>query len=318
MAEEHPRVKRRKFTAPISPSPISHEDHLNDKSSSDPPSTLLVRSPSCENNGNSVTYYNSGKIDGNGVSPEGLDRLTRRDLPLSSGNFALQAYQLQVMMLEQENKKRLLKARQEQDPASSCTNHTDQGGEDGTQQDGPRDYRRQRTSLVQQNWERQLMLLEQQNMKRLLMARKEQDCTNSCINHTNLDGEDGTRQGGNVSNDTSFPTDARAAVTANSGEGDSWARNSKRLEGNDNFPLTRHEAAQDERFLSGAQMDSNAVAGARRQSFFDVTLAAPAPPLLGIRRPSPSTMQVEERGKVYEENVCRLATAPLLQVTNAP
>lgn len=60
-------------------------------------------------------------------------------------------YQMQLMVLEQENTRRLQLARQEQVDACGGTNHA------------LRDY------------QMQLMLLEQQNKKRLTLARQEQD-----------------------------------------------------------------------------------------------------------------------------------------------
>ncbi|KAF2401958.1 hypothetical protein EJ06DRAFT_555570 [Trichodelitschia bisporula] len=55
-----------------------------------------------------------------GSMPDGLDMMPNRGIPAggappSQGNHALQDYQMQLMLLEQQNKKRLLMARQEQD-----------------------------------------------------------------------------------------------------------------------------------------------------------------------------------------------------------
>ena len=66
-------------------------------------------------------------------------------------------HQQQLMMLEQQNKARLLAARQEQ--ASKVGNHPPQGSSDHALQD----------------YQMQMMLLEQQNKKRLLSARQELD-----------------------------------------------------------------------------------------------------------------------------------------------
>tara|TARA_R110002003_G_scaffold124_3_gene11199 strand:- start:26276 stop:29233 length:2958 start_codon:yes stop_codon:yes gene_type:complete len=68
------------------------------------------------------------------------------------GNHALQDYNMQLMLLEQQNRKRLLLARQEQDNMM---------GNQGNH--------------ALQDYNMQLMLLEQQNRKRLLLARQEQD-----------------------------------------------------------------------------------------------------------------------------------------------
>ncbi|KAJ4352532.1 uncharacterized protein N0V89_007881 [Didymosphaeria variabile] len=110
----------------------------------------------------------------------------------SSGNHAPQDYQMQLMLLDQQNKKRLLMAKQERDGNDSHT--PDQG------QHEPQDYQMQLMLLEQQNKKRllmarpeqdgnksntilqgqqmHLMILEQQNKKRLLMARQEQDANN--------------------------------------------------------------------------------------------------------------------------------------------
>jgi len=69
------------------------------------------------------------------------------DVP-AAGNHTLQDHQMQLMLLEQQNKRRLLMARQEQDVLATG-NH------------------------ALQDYQMQLMLLEQQNKKRLLMARLE-------------------------------------------------------------------------------------------------------------------------------------------------
>lgn len=73
----------------------------------------------------------------------------------SSGNHALADYQMQMMLLEQQNKERLMTARQEQDGGSGT--HT------------------------LQDYQMQLMLLEQQNKERLMKARQEQDYGNSML-----------------------------------------------------------------------------------------------------------------------------------------
>ncbi|KAM0689173.1 hypothetical protein Q7P36_011250 [Cladosporium allicinum] len=75
----------------------------------------------------------------------------------NNGNHALQDYQMQLMLLEQQNKKRLLMARQYQDSMTCSPPSTNM------QPDVPNDY------------QMQLRLLEQQNAKRLLGTRQYQD-----------------------------------------------------------------------------------------------------------------------------------------------
>ena len=79
--------------------------------------------------------------------------------PSSASNSALQDYQMQVMLLEQQNKKRLLKARQEKvvDDAAKkdIENRFSEGG------------------YASQNYQTQMILLEEQNRRRLLMTTQE-------------------------------------------------------------------------------------------------------------------------------------------------
>ena len=70
---------------------------------------------------------------------------------------ALEDYQMKLMLLEQQNKKRLLLARQEQDISASMITSTPGGG--------------------LEDYQMQLMQLEQQNKNRLLMARQGQERT---------------------------------------------------------------------------------------------------------------------------------------------
>jgi hypothetical protein len=56
-----------------------------------------------------AAYYNTGEMSANGMRPGTGGQ------PNSGGNHALQDYQMQLMLLEQQNKKRLMMARQEQD-----------------------------------------------------------------------------------------------------------------------------------------------------------------------------------------------------------
>jgi hypothetical protein len=66
-----------------------------------------------QDGGTIAGYYNAGEMGTNGMrggQPGGQ--------PGSGGNHALQDYQMQLMLLEQQNKKRLMMARQEQDSMS--------------------------------------------------------------------------------------------------------------------------------------------------------------------------------------------------------
>ena len=82
----------------------------------------------------------------------GVQQRTGRP-PILHGINSPQAYEMQIMLLEQQNKKRLLLARQEQD------NTGDMHYEGLSVNQAPNDY------------QFQLMILEQQNKKRLMMAR---------------------------------------------------------------------------------------------------------------------------------------------------
>jgi len=123
-----------------------------------------------------------------------------------SAGPALQEYQMQLMLLEQQNKKRLLQARAEQDSASRPT----QGSASSSRPDvppgriscstveGASDRAGQRQSgnpgvptmipyqpPARQDYQMQLMLLEQQNKQRLLQARAEQaNASSSAVQST--------------------------------------------------------------------------------------------------------------------------------------
>lgn len=60
-------------------------------------------------------YYNASDLAGAGGGGGGPMRGGQPGQPGQSGNHALQDYQMQLMLLEQQNKKRLMMARQEQD-----------------------------------------------------------------------------------------------------------------------------------------------------------------------------------------------------------
>ena len=80
----------------------------------------------------------------------------------SPGNHALQDYQMQLMLLEQQNKKRLLLARQAELVAKQVQSTPSMA------QSPPGNH-------ALQDYQVQLMLLEQQNKKRLLLARQATD-----------------------------------------------------------------------------------------------------------------------------------------------
>jgi hypothetical protein len=61
-----------------------------------------------QDGGQIATYYNAGEMSVNGMRPGTSGQ------PNSGGNHSLQDYQMQLMLLEQQNKKRLMMARQEQ------------------------------------------------------------------------------------------------------------------------------------------------------------------------------------------------------------
>jgi hypothetical protein len=90
--------------------------------------------------------------------------------PTATDRYALQDYQMQLMLLEQQNKKRALMARQ---------NYSDtiQSGFDGQRnivEISPRpSIPAAKANHSLQDYQMQMMLLEQQNKKRLLMARQE-------------------------------------------------------------------------------------------------------------------------------------------------
>jgi hypothetical protein len=80
-----------------------------------------------QDGGTIANYYNPGDMASNGMrgGPGGQ--------PGGSGNHALQDYQMQLMLLEQQNKKRLMMARQEQDSMMPRTDVPGgQGGAPGT------------------------------------------------------------------------------------------------------------------------------------------------------------------------------------------
>ncbi len=62
-----------------------------------------------QDGGQIATYYNTAEMGANGMRPGTGGQ------PNGGGNHALQDYQMQLMLLEQQNKKRLMMARQEQD-----------------------------------------------------------------------------------------------------------------------------------------------------------------------------------------------------------
>jgi hypothetical protein len=97
-------------------------------------------------------FYNPGDI----VGAPGPVQAT-------GSNHALPDYQMQLMLLEQQNKKRLMMARQELDMENVGA-------------PGPVQATGSNHALL--DYQLQLMLLEQQNKKRLMIARQEGDIEN--------------------------------------------------------------------------------------------------------------------------------------------
>ena len=91
--------------------------------------------------------------------------------PPSAKSHALRDSEMQLMLLEQQNKKRLLMARQEQASFQSASGMSSSSRPDA-------DPHKKTSSLAKTHelpdYHSQLMLLEQQNKQRLLMARQEQ------------------------------------------------------------------------------------------------------------------------------------------------
>lgn len=83
--------------------------------------------------------------------------------------YALQNYQMQLMLLEQQNKKRLMLARQELDAQHQVT-VVDYSKDECPDGKGP-----EPNNHALQGYQSQLMLLEQQNKRRHMMARQGQD-----------------------------------------------------------------------------------------------------------------------------------------------
>jgi hypothetical protein len=72
----------------------------------------------------------AGQMDGSMEFAINAQRMAAGGAGQGGGNHALQDYQMQLMLLEQQNKKRLLMARQEQD---NISNHPGQGTQGGAQ-----------------------------------------------------------------------------------------------------------------------------------------------------------------------------------------
>ncbi|RDL38963.1 Uncharacterized protein BP5553_03303 [Venustampulla echinocandica] len=83
-----------------------------------------------QDGGNIANYYNPGEMGPNGMRGGPGNQAN------GSGNHALQDYQMQLMLLEQQNKKRLMMARQEQDSMSTIPRPDGPGGP-GAQAMGP-------------------------------------------------------------------------------------------------------------------------------------------------------------------------------------
>ena len=89
-------------------------------------------------------------------------------LNISRPHYAPQDYQMCLFLLEQQNKKRLLMARQEQDTKGQSSSQPFHNV-------ATTSFNLPSGNHALQDYQMQMMLLEQQNKKRLLMARQEQD-----------------------------------------------------------------------------------------------------------------------------------------------
>ncbi len=87
-------------------------------------------------------------------------------LNISRPHYVSQDYQMQLMLLEQHNKKRLLMARQEQDNVGQSSSQPSHHVATATV-----NYRSGNPTL--QDYQMQMMLLEQQNKKQALQKRRE-------------------------------------------------------------------------------------------------------------------------------------------------
>lgn len=93
--------------------------------------------------------------------------LEERESLVHGRSHGLQPYQIELMLLEQQNKKRLLRERQGEGSVNQQLLEAEKPrNEHGTSSSEPPDY------------QTQLMMLEQQNKERLLMARQEQNAFN--------------------------------------------------------------------------------------------------------------------------------------------
>ena len=89
-------------------------------------------------------------------------------LNISRPHYAPQDYQMLLHLLEQQNKKRISMARQEQDSMGHSSSRP-------SQHVATTSFNVPSGNHALQDYQMQMMLLEQQNKKRLLMARQEQD-----------------------------------------------------------------------------------------------------------------------------------------------
>ena len=107
-----------------------------------------------------------------GQKRSSVEGIPARETPKPSqpSSLSLQDRQMQLLLLEQQNKKRLLMARQKQDAAMKGQTRPSAGGVSAQQTGMP-----QKIPAQIPDYQMQLMLIEQQNKKRLLMARQEQD-----------------------------------------------------------------------------------------------------------------------------------------------
>jgi hypothetical protein len=104
-------------------------------------------------------------------SPGGTDTKRFKFPEIGDGNAARQSYDIQLRMLEEQNKKRLMMARGEADEILNGSS-----GMTGISATGPaKNSTNVNTSVDQATYNFQLRQLEEQNKQRLMMARREED-----------------------------------------------------------------------------------------------------------------------------------------------
>ena len=156
-------------------------EHAHDQTTRAPRASMMYYHQLESNDGwyatpanSNIAYSASGMNQGyiQPVGPQPVAMLPQVQMPAVPAiqvpgvrGGALADYQMQLMLLEQQNKRRLAMARQEQDVAGPQTS--------GVEEMPHQTPNVQGTAL--EDYQMQLMLLEQQNKRRLMMARQEQD-----------------------------------------------------------------------------------------------------------------------------------------------